>query len=88
MIGPRSSSDTRHCEQGATWVSSLPMVNKGVPTGYSSLTGLGEPGKIGILWEFVCCPDQAPCGSPNEPANECSTNTNTTIVWSELPADF
>ena len=64
------------------------MVNKGVPTGYSSLTGLGEPGKIGIVWEFVCCPDQAPCGSPNEPANECSTNTNTTIVWSELPADF
>eukprot|EP01045_Picozoa_sp_COSAG04_P008486 COSAG04_NODE_471_length_13830_cov_4.905251_3_plen_72_part_00 len=66
------------CGQGATWVSTLPMVAPGALTGYSSLTGLGTPGKIGIVWELVCW--QSPgCGSGN---------TNTTIVWSELPADF
>ena len=66
------------CGQGATWVSTLPMVAPGALTGYSSLTGLGNPGKIGIVWELVCW--QSPgCGSGN---------TNTTIVWSELPADF
>ena len=54
------------------------MVALGALTGYSSLTGLGTPGKIGIVWELVCW--QSPgCGSGNR---------NTTIVWSELPADF
>ena len=54
------------------------MVAPGALTGYSSLTGLGNPRKIGIVWELVCW--QSPgCGSGN---------TNTTIVWSELPADF
>jgi hypothetical protein len=65
----------------------------GVPTGYSALTTLGgdgvEKGRLGLVWEFVCCTAIAPCGVPmKDYGSTCHGNTNTSIVWSTLPAVF